>query len=241
MTVTPAVALDPQVYPQTWQGKAFVTVVIVFGVLFLAMPLSTIGSNFNKVWEERQLLKLQRLLRQLLMENSISADDCKVAFEQMDQDGNGEVSWDEFLVFLTEVLGLQIPKKELKSLWRMIDENASGTIDFNEFSDALFPSAKTDGVVRLLAPNIQPPALRCPLFCLPFCLPFCSPSRPGLQYALPPHRVLGRRIPRHSRAAEALPPRTSCRRSRTPRPQALAPRRRFARRARRLSSRCPLK
>jgi hypothetical protein len=136
---TPSVSLDPNAYPVTWYGHCFVTVAIAIGVLFLAMPLSTIGSNFNKVWEERQLIKVQRLIRQLLMENGISADDCIVAFEQMDQDGNGEISWPEFTDFLLEVLGLQISKKELKHLWRMIDENASGSIDFQEFSDAIFP------------------------------------------------------------------------------------------------------
>ena len=49
VTVTPAVALDPEVYPATAQGKAFVSLAIICGVLFLAMPLSTIGTNFNKV------------------------------------------------------------------------------------------------------------------------------------------------------------------------------------------------
>ena len=45
VTVTPAVALDPEVYPATWQGKAFVVLAIVTGVLFLAMPLSTCAQS----------------------------------------------------------------------------------------------------------------------------------------------------------------------------------------------------
>jgi hypothetical protein len=139
--VTPAVALDPEVYPETWQGKSFVVLAIVTGVLFLAMPLNTMGRSFDRVWEERQLIKVQRLIRQLLMENGISADSCVVAFEQMDQDGNGEVDWHEFTTFLLDVLGLQITKRELKNLWRMLDESMTGTITFQQFTDALFPSA----------------------------------------------------------------------------------------------------
>lgn len=84
-------------------------------------------------------MKLQRLIRQLLLENNISADDCVVAFQQVDRDGNGEISYYEFIQFLQDVLGLQVSKRELKSLWRMIDENLSGSIDFREFADALFP------------------------------------------------------------------------------------------------------
>ena len=150
--------------------------------------------------------------------------------------GQGEVSWQEFLYFLQEVLGLQIAKREvrarwhaggacgeeleeknwlmdtgladvprltptppfsgptrarvcvvrvcvvrvcvvrvrvgvcvwhvgvgvgvcvaqLKNLWRMLDENASGSIDFTEFADALFPSMDSeaaDPTVKNGGPN----------------------------------------------------------------------------------------
>ena len=49
--MTPSVSLDKEVYPATAQGKVFVVCGIVTGILFLAMPLSTVGQNFNRVWE----------------------------------------------------------------------------------------------------------------------------------------------------------------------------------------------
>lgn len=47
------------VVPVSWQGHVFVSIVMLLGVVFLAMPLSTVGNNFALVWEERQLYKLQ--------------------------------------------------------------------------------------------------------------------------------------------------------------------------------------
>ena len=64
------------------RASPFSCIVILLGVVFLAMPLNTVGNNFNQVWEERQLVKLQALTRQLLSENNLSPDDCLVAFQQ---------------------------------------------------------------------------------------------------------------------------------------------------------------
>ena len=153
--MTPAVGLDPDVYPVTARGRSFVVMVIVIGVLFLAMPLSTVGANFNAVWQERQLVKLQRLVRQLLMENNMSAEDAMVAFQQFDTDGSGTISYSEFCHFLSEVLGLHIPKRELKKLWNMVDMNGSNEIDFVEFSDAIFPNHRHIGEPPVLSPQQQ--------------------------------------------------------------------------------------
>ena len=36
-------------------GQLFIGAVMLLGVVFLAMPLSTVGNNFTSVWEERQV------------------------------------------------------------------------------------------------------------------------------------------------------------------------------------------
>ena len=40
--------------------------------------------NFIQAWENRSMIKLQGLVRQLLMENDLSADDCLIAFQQIE-------------------------------------------------------------------------------------------------------------------------------------------------------------
>jgi hypothetical protein len=143
-TVTPAVALDPQAYPLRPEGQLFVVVIMVCGVFFLAMPLSTIGENFSRVWDERMLIKVQNLMRQLLLENKMTPDDCRMAFKHVDKNKDGLISFGEFVSFLTDTLGLVVPKGDLRVLWRTFDEDNSGSIDFREFVTALFPSYQQD-------------------------------------------------------------------------------------------------
>ena len=121
------------------------------------MPIATDGNTFKQVWDERQLVKLQALTRQLLSENGISPDDCREAFMQFDTDGNGLVDATEFTFFVTNVLGLRLRKSELNALWKMLDLNGSGAINFHEFTSALYPESAMNvvqGNERPLRPSL---------------------------------------------------------------------------------------
>lgn len=78
--------------PATWRGQLFGSFVIMSGLVFLAMPLAIVGNNFSKTLEEKSLVKLQRLVRQLLLENGISAADVIVAFRQFDENSDVRAS-----------------------------------------------------------------------------------------------------------------------------------------------------
>ena len=56
-------------------SEIHVLFVIMSGIVFLAMPLAIVGNNFAKTFEERSLVKLQSLIRHLLLQNGISAAD----------------------------------------------------------------------------------------------------------------------------------------------------------------------
>lgn len=127
------------VSPTTTLGQFFTSVVILCGVLFLAMPLAVVGNNFQQVWNDRTLYKMQALMRQMLSENNMSPEDCLTAFKQFDEDGNGLIDEKEFVQFVVGVLGLKLKKPELVKLWGMLDVNRSGTVNFVEFSEMLFP------------------------------------------------------------------------------------------------------
>ena len=143
------------VTPATWLGQCFISLVILLGVVFLAMPLSTVGQNFSTVWEERQLYRLQAVTRQLLAENSISPDDCLQAFKQFDPDGNGLIDANEFTFFIQQVLGLDLPRPEVSKLWRMLDINNTGAINFVEFTSVLFPKSEDQVANDLSAANVE--------------------------------------------------------------------------------------
>ena len=55
------------------------------------------------------------------------------AFQEFDEDGNGSLDRAEFDVAITEKLRVyDLTKKELDMLWRSVDANDSGSIDYRE-------------------------------------------------------------------------------------------------------------
>lgn len=160
MFVTVSTVGYGDVSPSTWQGQIFVCMVIVCGIIFLAMPLAIVGSTFGQVrrhltfiwlqspecryyrtcvcrahfqvWDERQIFKLQRHLRQLLAENGVDPNDAVVAFRNIDTGGDGTISLVEFKEFVHE-FKLDVQGNELKELWKALDSDGSGTITLEEF------------------------------------------------------------------------------------------------------------
>lgn len=104
------------------------------------MPLAVVGNNFQQVWNDRCLYKLQALTRQMLSENDMSPNDCMIAFKQFDNDGDGLIDEKEFNHFVTGVLSLELKKPDLVKLWGMLDLNRSGNVNFTEFTEMLFPN-----------------------------------------------------------------------------------------------------
>jgi len=129
----------------TWQGKLFGAGVILSGVIFLAMPITSVGNHFTRVWEERQMYLLVEGIRQQLVRQGISPNDVRSAFDQVDVDGDGQIDGDEFSSFVTGVLMIKMSRAELHKLWRSLDIDGLGYIDFNEFTATLFPSISSMG------------------------------------------------------------------------------------------------
>jgi hypothetical protein len=138
--------------PATWRGQFFGAFVIMSGIVFLAMPLAIVGNNFAKTFEERSLVKLQSLIRHLLLQNGISAADVVIAYRQIDDNGDGLISFREFLEFCKATLRLKLSKAELYSLWRQLDINDSGVINFSEFTSVIFPHINVEAITDTSAP-----------------------------------------------------------------------------------------
>ena len=71
------------VSPRTWQGQVFSSVMILCGVIFLAMPLNSVGNHFSRAWEERQLHLLKTAMRVQLVKKGISPNDVSAAFKEL--------------------------------------------------------------------------------------------------------------------------------------------------------------
>jgi hypothetical protein len=147
MFVTVSTVGYGDVSPTTWQGQIFVCMVIICGLIFLAMPLAIVGSTFGQVWDDRQVIKLQRHIRQLLAQHGIEPTDAVSAFKKIDADGNGDVGFQEFKTFLF-MHGMEMEKDDMKQLWSALDLDKSGTVTIEEFMERTFPDVdlKTLGV-----------------------------------------------------------------------------------------------
>ena len=113
------------------------------GVCAPCLPQS-VGAHFSAVWKEYQLHQLKAGMREELLRKGISPDDVRQAFDEFDEDGNGLIDLKEFSQFITRVLKLRLSRPEISTLWRSIDIDGLGEIDFGEFCGTLFPDRIPD-------------------------------------------------------------------------------------------------
>ena len=151
MFVTVSTVGYGDVSPGTWQGQIFVCIVIICGLIFIAMPLAIVGSTFGAVWDERQLTKLQRHLRQLLAENGIDPNDAVIAFSKMDASHDGKVTYNEFRGFCNE-FRMSLEAEGIRELWKALDVDGSGSMMLEEFIERAYPGIDLASVAGL-APN----------------------------------------------------------------------------------------
>ena len=70
----------------------------------------------------------------------------RVLFKEIDADGSGTLTNEEFISGLTVNLRLDFSKKQFRSLIEFFDANASGKINYAEFKRALLPFEENDTV-----------------------------------------------------------------------------------------------
>jgi len=143
--------------PYTWQGRVVAGLIIIFGILFLAMPLAIVGSTFMDVWKARHVEKLRALVQQLLTENEVlhDASGVALAFLAMDRADDGVVESQEFDDFVRDVLGFQIAHVAMNDIGCACDTNATGAMNIIEFAALCFPRVTGQEVVRKAGPNAR--------------------------------------------------------------------------------------
>lgn len=151
MLVTMTTVGYGDISPNTHVGKGITVAAMVFGVLFLAMPLSIVGNNFVEVWNDRERVIFIEKLKDSLLHNQVKKETFQTAFDELDKDGSGSLSFKEFKIALNN-LQLNWPPKQLLKLWNAIDSDKSGEIQKNEFMNLLFETADGDDVDDVEAP-----------------------------------------------------------------------------------------
>mmetsp|Transcript_91152 Transcript_91152/g.262937 ORF Transcript_91152/g.262937 Transcript_91152/m.262937 type:complete len:560 (-) Transcript_91152:54-1733(-) len=126
------------VTPETLAGSMIVSVLVVFSVLYMAMPLGIVGNAFTEVWQDREFILLRHRTNSKLRQWGYGAHDVPMLFELFDEDKDGELNIAEFVTMMEEIR-IGLTPKRITQLFETLDADGGGTIDDREFIRSVFP------------------------------------------------------------------------------------------------------
>jgi len=127
------------VTPVSAPGQLTVGVLVIFGLLYMSMPIGIIGSAFNHVWERRDRLLLIKRTRDCLVASGFTGSDMTAMLRFYDRNGDGELDVREFRDMLRK-MRVGLSDERIIELFQTFDSDGGGTIDYNEFIRGLFPT-----------------------------------------------------------------------------------------------------
>ncbi|CAE7614240.1 Kcnd1 [Symbiodinium natans] len=128
------------VVPVSTSGNIVVCVLIVVSAIYMAMPIGIVGKAFGSVWDDRHRLLLMQRLRTRFATVGYDPQDIPGLFCNYDENGDGELSMDEFRRMLQQ-LEVEAKDERAHDVFQAFDNDGSGAIDDSEFIKTLFPTA----------------------------------------------------------------------------------------------------
>ena len=134
--------------PASHSGKAITSIAIVLGLVFMSMPITIVGTNFSKVWEDKEKSTVVVKIQQHLIDRNLSIEDLKDVFEEADLDTTGVINLREFSIFLAQMeMEPRLTPSQMRALFTVFDENDTGVISFFEFCHVVFPDMDVEAMV----------------------------------------------------------------------------------------------
>ncbi|CAE7566833.1 KCNA1 [Symbiodinium microadriaticum] len=128
------------IVPKSSGGNMVVCVLIVVSAMYMAMPIGIVGKAFGSVWDDRHRLLLMQRLRTRFATVGYDPQDIPGLFCNYDENGDGELSMDEFRRMLQQ-LEVEAKDERAHDVFQAFDNDGSGAIDDSEFIKTLFPTA----------------------------------------------------------------------------------------------------
>jgi len=126
------------VSPKSTVGSLICSCLVVFSVLYMAMPLGIVGSAFNDVWQDRDVILLRYRVKSKLVQWGYEPSELSALFGLFDSDGNAELDKEEFMKMMA-ALKVGLSEARVGMLFDLLDESGDGKISDDEFLKALFP------------------------------------------------------------------------------------------------------
>ena len=136
MAVTMTTVGYGDVTPLTDGGRIVTVMAMLFGVLFISMPLAIVGNNFCLVWDDKERVIFVEKLKEQLALRGMGPSDMLATVEAMDADGSGMLSFREFLAALN-LLEIKMSANRLAVLWRTLDTDHSGDVSLINFMEVI--------------------------------------------------------------------------------------------------------
>ena len=96
-----------------------------------------IGAAMEAVEAIRKLGEFGSSLLNHLQLDNFDDEELERAFDEVDEDGSGEIDHDEVRIFLHKVMKRDPPKEALKEFINRFDDDGDGVIDFDEFTSGI--------------------------------------------------------------------------------------------------------
>lgn len=126
-------------------GRSTVIFLMVFGMLFMAMPIAIVGSCFSETWFDQDRIVLLEKVRSCLLAQGYTSQNISEVFDEVDEDGSGELEFNEFkkMIKTFHLRSLNIAK--CRRLFHYFDTDGDGVINFTDFALTLYPDLPLEG------------------------------------------------------------------------------------------------
>lgn len=126
------------VAPASWAGRVVASCAIFVSLTITAMPITIVGNNFERAWEQRERTMVVRQVQKTMVEQQMRAEDVITLFAALDESGSGAIGFVEFVSFL-RTLGVPMRPGDSRRIFNIFDEHHNDEISYQEFCHVVFP------------------------------------------------------------------------------------------------------
>ena len=119
-------------------GRIMNSLQILISVIYIAVPLAIVGTNFQQVWDDRAKILLIEKTRENLASLGLRDEDARDAFKMFDINGDGRIDLPDFIA-MTRKFQVDITEEKAIEVFNSIDEDGLGFMSYKNFARNFFP------------------------------------------------------------------------------------------------------